>query len=111
MHFFGASLTPTPASTTRRALSGLSQFVGTTTSGTPARRDERIVDVPPAVTIAAQRGISSSWLSHRVRWTFGASGPPRSSASGSRWRPVVRIASTGEPASPWAAARRMNGSP
>jgi hypothetical protein len=37
----------------------LSQFVGTTTSGTPDRRAERIVEVPPAVTITAQRGISS----------------------------------------------------
>ena len=43
----GASRIPAPASVTRRALSGLSQFVGTSTIGTPASAAARTVALPP----------------------------------------------------------------
>ena len=57
---------PAPVSVTRRALSGLSHVVGTSTIGTPASAAARIVAFPPTVTSAEQRGMSSPWLSQRV---------------------------------------------
>lgn len=106
----GDRRTPTPASTTRCALSGLSQVVGTTTSGTPARSAAMTVAGPPVVTTAAHLGSMSVWLSQFLTRMLGANSP-RPSSSTLRWCPVVMITSIGRPARPCAAARKMNGSP
>ena len=106
-----AARTPAPPRVTRRALSGLSQVVGTTTSGTPASSAARIVALPPTVTTAAQRGSSSSWLSQSVDVDVG------------RQRPERRAPARGAPAGrddrppparrpgPRTAVRSRNGSP
>ena len=96
----GARRTPAPASMTRRALSGLSCAVGTTTSGTPARSAAMTVALPPPVTTAAQRGSSAPWLIQRVDVHVGRQRCRGRARSGSRWPPVVMITSSGAPASP-----------
>ncbi len=101
---------PAPAAVTRRALSGLSQVVGTSTIGTPASAAARTVDLPPSVTSAEQRGSSTSWLSQRATCTFAGNGAPPSTPL-SRCSPVVRITSTGSFASASIAMRNRNGSP
>ena len=67
------------------------------------------VPAPPVVTMAAQRGSKSLWLTHRSTHTLGA-GDPSPSSAGSRCGPVVRMASYGWCASPCTAARNRKGS-
>ena len=75
VHARAGTRTPAPTRVTRRALSGLSHDVGTSTIGTPASIEARIVALPPTVTTAAQRGSSAPWLIHRATCTFSGSGP------------------------------------
>ena len=70
-------------------MSGLSQLVGTRTSGRPAHSPAMVVPAPPVVTSAEQRGSNVSCASQSRTCTFGAC--PEIEPT---WRrPVVRIAS------------------
>ena len=103
--------TPAPVSVTRRALSGLSQLVGTTTIGTPLSAAASTVALPPTVTSAAHRGSSSPWLEPARDVDVGRRRAPSRERRWSRWFPVVMITSTGSAASASIDVRSRNGSP
>ena len=98
----GASRTPTPAQSTRAALSAMSPAAGQTSTGTPHASARASVPCPPWVTTRSHSGIVSAYDIHGTSTALAGAG------RGSE----IAITRTGSSASPsrHASSRRCDGS-